>query len=120
MTPIKRTILDPEMAKTLEPDPADAMPSPKVVKIIKPTAIGLGDLVYKFAHPIGCWLDKRTARWKWGKTGLCGCSACSARRKRFNAWVPNWRHWKGGWQVTCSAVARGLLRSFLAIIDRAF
>ena len=58
---------------------------------------GLGDWVEGWAKPIGCWLDRRTAKWKY-KTALCGCSACSRRRRFLNIIVPNCRAYAGGWK----------------------
>jgi len=122
MTLIRRVILDPEMAATLEADAAPAVEAPAVVAILKRR--GLGDLVERVAHPIGCWLDRRTARlggkMAWAKTRLCGCSACSRRRRLLNDLVPDARHWKGGWKVLCTRVATAVPRGFLALIDRMF
>ena len=77
---------------------------------------GLGNVVYRVAHPIGCWLDRRTAklggRMAWAKTGLCGCSACSRRRQRWNAWLPDVKRWKGGWQVAWVTLKDSLKRVF--------
>jgi hypothetical protein len=77
---------------------------------------GLGDVAYRVAHPIGCWLDRRTAKlggaMAWAKTGLCGCSACSRRRQRWNAWLPDVRRWRGGWQVGWGTLKDSLKRVF--------
>jgi hypothetical protein len=82
---------------------------------------GLGDWVETWAHPIGCWLDRRTAAWpKRRRTRLCGCRACSGRQQRWNGWVPEVKRWKGGWQVGCTTLAKALLRRFLSLIDRTF
>lgn len=104
-------------------DPKEEGEEPAAVvttRIIPPPREGLGDWVEKWAKPIGCRIDRWTSRLpgrmaKW-KTGLCGCSACSGRRVALNAFVPDYRHWKGGWQTACTTVARSLL----ALIDRMF
>jgi hypothetical protein len=91
---------------------------------VRGVGYGLGDVAYRVAHPIGCWLDRRTARlggaMAWAKTGLCGCSACSRRRRWLNALVPDVRRWNGGWQVGCKRVAEAVQRGFLGFVDRMF
>ena len=120
-TLIKRVIHDAAMAATLEPEAVrtEAEAEPVVTRLVYR---GLGDQVYRLAHPIGCWLDRRTAklggRLAWAKTGLCGCSACSRRRQWLNALVPDVRRWKGGWQVGCKRVAEAVQRGLLGVVDR--
>ena len=114
-TLIKRVVHDAAMAATLEPEAvrAEADEKPVVTRLVYR---GLGDQVYRLAHPIGCWLDRRTAklggRLAWAKTGLCGCSACSRRRQWLNALVPDVRRWKGGWQVGWATLKDSLKRVF--------
>jgi hypothetical protein len=112
-TLIKRVILDERIAETLESEHLRPQPDETPV-ITRSVLLGLGDQVYRVAHPIGCWLDRLTAklggRMAWAKTGLCGCSACSARRRRLNALVPDVRRWKGGWKVACTRIADALQR----------
>jgi hypothetical protein len=83
---------------------------------VRGVGYGLGDVAYRVAHPIGCWLDRRTARlggaMAWAKTGLCGCSACSRRRRWLNALVPDVKRWAGGWQVAWRALKDSLKRVF--------
>jgi hypothetical protein len=100
MSFVRRTIKDPKIAASFADDPEPTEPAAgQTITKIRPL-LGLGDLVYRVAHPIGCAIDRLTKlgakRWH---TKLCGCFTCSLRRQRWNAYLPDVRRWNGGWQL---------------------
>lgn len=84
---------------------------------------GLGDWVETWAKPIAKWIDRRRAKspavkilLAWvgivaADKKLAGCSACSKRRRLFNAWVPNIRSWPA-WLGLFRAAGRGVKALF--------
>lgn len=118
---ILRSADHPDLQPKDDDDPLVAPARTTAILPIPVARHGLGDWVYSWAHPTGCWIDQRTAKMplRW-RTKLCGCLACSGRRQRWNVLLPDLRRWKGGWQVACSAIAKGMLAAFLKVVDRVF
>lgn len=90
--------------------------------------VGLGDWVETWAKPIAKWIDRLRAKRPVVKTvlawagivaadkKLAGCSACSNRRRLFNAWVPNIRSGRA-WLGLFRAAGRGLKALVRGVLD---
>lgn len=80
---------------------------------------GLGDIAARLAEPIARWIDARHAadpaldlavqaavRRGWVTLPLAGCSACSARRRRLNALLPDVRS-RAAWRALAKRLFKG-------------
>lgn len=92
------------LGRILTPDEARAA---GLAELDQGTGWGLGDMVERVAKPIARWLDARHAtdpalglpvHWavqaRLVTLPLAGCSACSRRRRRLNAILPDLRFWR--------------------------
>lgn len=83
-------ILNPAL---YNPAPPQTTPTGVPAQPLAP-ALGLGDIVERYAHPIAVRIDRVTAKLPPKlRTRLAWCSACSRRRVRFNGWVADIRSW---------------------------
>lgn len=72
-------------AVVLRPAPREELAGPVPARS-GGSALGLGDVVARFAKPIAQVIDRVA-----GTKLAAGCGPCSRRRKRLNRWVPDLR-----------------------------